>query len=110
MIYELRIYDIIPNRKKDLYARFTEGALALLEKHGFRMIDMWEPTDGQEKLVYLLEWEDDNARADGWRRFRGDPEWQELKTRTEAAGPLVTKMEHVLLRSISLGRNEAGKK
>lgn len=100
MIYELRIYDVIPNRREALYARFKEGALALLEKHGFRMVDMWEPTDGQEKLVYLLEWQDETERARCWAAFRHDPEWQELKTRTEAEGAMVTKMDYVLLGSL----------
>ena len=97
MIYELRIYDVIPNRRPALYQRFTDGALRLLQKHGFKIVAMWEPSDGQEKLVYLLEWADETARAAGWRSFRMDPEWQELKTRTEAEGAMVTKMDYVLL-------------
>lgn len=102
MIYELRIYDIIPNRRPALYERFKSGALALLEKHGFKMIRMWEPTDGQEKLFYLLEWPDETVRAKRWNAFRSDPEWQELKTSTEAGGPMVTKMEHFFLKEIDL--------
>ncbi|RUT34762.1 NIPSNAP family protein [Arsenicitalea aurantiaca] len=102
MIYELRIYDIIPNRRGALYDRFKAGALRLLAKHGFKLVNMWEPTDGQEKLFYILEWEDETARARGWNSFRSDPEWQELKSTTEAAGPMVTKMEHFFLRDLQL--------
>jgi hypothetical protein len=100
VIYELRIYDIIPNRRQALYDRFVEGALDLLRKHGFKMVAMWEPSDGQEKLFYLLEWPDEKARAAGWRSFRSDPAWQELKTSTEAAGPMVTRMDYYLLREV----------
>jgi hypothetical protein len=100
VIYELRIYDIIPNRRQALYDRFIEGALDLLRKHGFKIVAMWEPSDGQEKLFYVLEWPDENARAAGWNAFRSDPAWHDLKTRTEAAGPMVTKMEHFLLREV----------
>lgn len=100
MIYELRIYDVIPNRRKALYERFTAGALDLLKKHNFRVLDMWEPTDGQEKLVYLLAWTDERERAACWRAFRNDPEWQDLKTRTEADGAMVTRMDHLLLHSL----------
>lgn len=100
MIYELRIYDVIPNRREPLYQRFVDGALELLRKHGFRIVNMWEPTDGQEKLVYLLEWDSVEARERGWRAFRHDPEWAELKTRSEAAGPLVSKMESLVLEQV----------
>lgn len=102
MIYELRIYDIIPNRRSALYDRFRAGALTLLQKHGFKLLNMWEPTDGQEKLFYLLEWESETARAAAWNAFRSDPDWQELKTSTEAGGPMVTKMEHFFLRDLNL--------
>jgi hypothetical protein len=100
VIYELRIYDVIPNRKQALYDRFTGGALRLLAKHGFKIVDMWEPTDGREKLFYLLEWPDAIARDAAWRAFRADPEWQRLKTETEAAGPIVTRMEFYLVQSL----------
>lgn len=100
MIYELRIYDVIPNRRQALYDRFQRGALRLLAKHGFRILDMWEPTDGQEKLVYLLQWQDETERARCWHAFRHDPEWQELKTSTESEGAMVTRMDYLLLASL----------
>ena len=82
-----------------LYERFKSGALALLKKHGFNVMHMWEPSDGREKLVYLLGWEDPNAREKAWHEFRFDPDWQRLKTETEAEGPLVTKMDYYLLQT-----------
>jgi heme-degrading monooxygenase HmoA len=108
MIYELRIYDVIPNRKQALYDRFTRGALKLLAKHGFKIVDMWEPTDAREKLFYLLEWPDANAREAGWRAFRSDPAWQRLKTESEAAGPMVTKMDYYLIQSLPFAPRRRG--
>ena len=110
MIYELRIYDIIPDRRGALYDRFKKGALRLLGEHGFRLVDMWEPTDAREKLFYLLAWKDSNEREAGWRAFRMDPAWQKLKTSTEAAGPMVTKMDYYLLESLPFARRIAGSK
>lgn len=104
MIYELRIYDIIPNRRVALYDRFKKGALRLLNRHGFRVIDMWEPTDAREKLFYLLAWSNAIERDKCWRAFRMDPVWQKLKTETEEAGPMVTKMEYYLLESLAFAR------
>ncbi|HSM41593.1 MAG TPA: NIPSNAP family protein [Afifellaceae bacterium] len=105
MIFELRTYDVIPNRRQALYDRFKQGALELLDRHGFRIIDMWEPTDGQEKLVYLLAWKDENERAAAWKAFRHDPNWQDLKTRTEAEGAMVTRMDYLLLGSLPFAPN-----
>lgn len=110
MIYELRIYDVIPDRRGALYDRFRKGALRLLGKHGFRIVDMWEPTDAREKLFYLLAWKDANEREAVWRAFRMDPTWQKLKTATEAAGPMVTKMDYYLLESLPFARRTAGSK
>jgi len=110
VIYELRIYDIIPDRREALYDRFKKGALRLLGKHGFRIVDMWEPTDAREKLFYLLAWKDANEREAVWRAFRMDPVWQKLKTGTEAEGPMVTKMEYYLIESLPFARRVAGSK
>lgn len=105
MIYELRIYDIIPDRREALYGRFRHGALRLLAKHGFRVVDMWEPTDAREKLFYLLAWKDANEREAVWSAFRKDPAWQKLKTGSEAHGPMVTRMEYYLLRSLPFAKS-----
>ncbi|HZD53889.1 MAG TPA: NIPSNAP family protein [Woeseiaceae bacterium] len=108
MIYELRIYDIIPNRRGALYDRFRKGALRLLKNHGFRVIDMWEPTDAREKLFYLLAWTNATERDKCWRAFRMDPAWQKLKTETEEGGPMVTKMEYYLLERLAFARRAGG--
>lgn len=97
MIYELRIYDVIPDKRAVLYERFTRHALALLKKHGFKIVDMWEPYDGREKLMYLLEWPDADTRERTWHAFRFDPEWIRVKSEAEKDGPLVTKMDYYLL-------------
>lgn len=110
MIYELRIYDIIPDRRAALYDRFRKGALRLLRKHGFRIIDMWEPTDAREKLFYLLAWTNATERDKCWRAFRIDPAWQKLKTETEEGGPMVTKMDYYLLESLAFARHAGARR
>jgi hypothetical protein len=97
VIFELRIYDIVPSRKSDLYCRFERGALRLIDRHAIRLLDMWEPCDGRERLFSLYEFADANAREEAWRRFRADPEWMELKTRTEAQGPLLSNYQSWLV-------------
>ena len=97
MIYELRIYDVLPEGRKALYKRFRDDALDLLARHGFDIVGMWEPSDGREKLFYLLRWDSADARERAWHAFRNDPDWIRVKSAAEAAGPIVSKMEFFLL-------------
>jgi len=40
-----------------------------------------------------------------WSAFRKDPAWQKLKTGSEAHGPMVTRMEYYLLRSLPFAKS-----
>ena len=64
---------------------------------GFDIVGMWEPSDGREKLFYLLRWNSADARERAWHAFRNDPDWIAVKAAAEAAGPIVSKMEFYLL-------------
>jgi len=97
MVYELRIYDIIPTARQALYDRFSNGALQLIERHGIKLLAAWEPSDGRERLFTLYEWECADARERGWYAFRADPAWQALKAETEKNGPLLTRYEAIML-------------
>ena len=97
MIYEMRIYDVLPEGREALYNRFRDNALDLLARHRFHIIGMWEPSDGREKLFYLLRWDSADARERAWHAFRNDPDWIRVKAAAEAGGPIVSKMEFFLL-------------
>jgi hypothetical protein len=99
-VYELRTYYSPPGRLDDLHARFRDHTLKLFEKHGLTSIGYWVPLDNPDnKLIYMLVYPSVEAREKAFKAFFADPVWQEVRKQTEANGPIVSKVESVLLRA-----------
>ncbi|NLF68582.1 MAG: NIPSNAP family protein [Candidatus Anammoximicrobium sp.] len=97
-VFELRTYFSPPGRLDDLQARFRQHTVKLFSKHGMTNIGYWLPIDNPDnKLVYLLAYPSREAREASWKAFFADADWQAVKRNTEANGPIVTKVESVLL-------------
>ncbi len=93
MLYELRIYHMHPGRLPAIHARFSEHTLTLFKRHGIRTVDFWEDADGKETIYYVLEHEDRATRDRCFETFSADPDWQSVKTASEADGPIVSGIE-----------------
>jgi len=97
-VFELRTYFSPAGRLDDLHARFRNHTLKLFEKHGMTNIGYWVPIENTDnKLVYLLAYPSREAREASWKAFFADPDWQDVRKKTEANGPIVAKVESVLL-------------
>jgi NIPSNAP protein len=97
-VYELRTYYAAPGRLDDLNARFRDHTLELFEKHGLQSVGYWTPIDNTDNvLIYLLAFPNAEAREKAWKAFFADPQWKEVKKRSEVNGRLVTKVEAVQL-------------
>ncbi|GIX08256.1 MAG: NIPSNAP family protein [Candidatus Poribacteria bacterium] len=100
MIYEHRTYVIPPGRMGEILARFRDHTMRLFQRHGIEVVGFWVTDIGPRsygELVYLCRFSDLNARQEAWERFRNDPEWIEVKQRTEANGPIVERVEVKIL-------------
>jgi hypothetical protein len=99
MIHELRIYHCMPGRLPDLNKRFETITLALWQKHGIRQAGFWTVLVGpnNQTLYYLLEWESLAERERKWAAFMADPDWLAKRAETERNGPLVERVENLLL-------------
>ncbi len=99
MIHELRIYTCVPGKLPDLNARFNNITLKIWERHGIRQAGFWTTLvgDNNQNLIYLLEWESLAEREQKWDAFQADPEWQEKRAETEAAGPIVAAISNQFL-------------
>lgn len=99
-VYELRTYYTHPGKLPDLQARFRNHTTRIFEKHGMKNVGYWVPQDEPAKsntLIYVLA-HDSRAAADkSWEAFRADPEWQKVRTASEANGPIVTKVDRVYM-------------
>ncbi|PKO70431.1 MAG: NIPSNAP family protein [Betaproteobacteria bacterium HGW-Betaproteobacteria-16] len=99
MIHELRIYHCLPGRLSDVHTRFQSITLPLWEKHRIRPVGFWTVTVGPSNndLYYLLEWKDLAERDRQWNAFSTDPDWVSARARTEENGPLVERIENMML-------------
>lgn len=99
-VFELRTYTTHEGKLDDLNARFRNHTVKLFEKHGMTNIVYLTPLDGPQKdntLVYLLAHESREAAKASFDAFRNDPDWQKARKASEAAGPIVVKVDSVFL-------------
>jgi hypothetical protein len=63
-------------------------------------IGYWTPTEGPlagNTLIYILAHPSREEAKKNWSEFSADPEWQKVKTESEAAGRIVAKAESVFM-------------
>ena len=99
-LFELRTYHAAPGKLDALQARFANHTLRLFDKHGLTVVDSGGPrrerAAGQD-LVYLLAFQDSEAREQSWEAFRTDPDWLKARADSEVDGPLLISLESVFL-------------
>jgi NIPSNAP len=100
-VFELRTYHTPPGKLAALHARFRDHSIALLERHGMKMVGFWVPTDpdkgSADTLVYIVAHQSREAAAASWKAFGADPEWVKVKAESEKDGPLTSKVESVFM-------------
>jgi hypothetical protein len=97
-VFEVRTYTTHDARLDALHARFRNHTMRLFEKHGMTNVAYWTPDDpalAQKTLVYVLAHRSREAAKRSWDAFRADPEWQKVRTESEADGPIVVRVESV---------------
>ena len=95
-VFELRVYHVAPGKLGDLEARFRDHTIKIFDRHGMRSIAYWTPINEPEKsntLIYILHHPSREAAEANWKSFRDDPEWNNVKEKSEANGKLVEKVD-----------------
>jgi hypothetical protein len=99
MIYELRIYDVMPGKLPALNERFAKITGGFFEKHGIKQIGYWTDVVGiSGRLTYMVAFEDMAHRESAWASFIADPERVAAFAETEKDGPLVARIENKIMR------------
>lgn len=92
MIYELRVYEVVPGRMAALHACFQHHTLGFFRKHGIKVVGFWEALIGTSNVLnYLLAYDDLAHRERAWTAFSNDPEWQRVREETQRDGPIVAR-------------------
>ena len=99
-VYELRVYTAAEGKLTDLLKRFREHTRKLFERHGMKNVAYWTATDEPKKantLVYILKYPSREAATASWKAFQDDPEWQQVRNKSEENGKLVEKVDSTFL-------------
>ena len=98
MLYELRSYYVAPGRMPDILARFRNHTTKIFERLGIVNVGYWIETVGRnDRLIYLISFEDLADREAKWTKFIHDTEWLKVKSETEANGQIVRFVENRFL-------------
>ena len=99
MIYELRIYEAVVGKMKQLSDRFANHSVDLFERHGITSIGHWTDEIGiSNRLTYILAFDDLADREKKWAAFRKDPDWIKVLTESEKDGPLTARVTATIMR------------
>jgi hypothetical protein len=100
MLYELRIYHVVPGRMQAILDRFRDDTISIFAKHNMKVTEFWVDADeSKNDLYYILEHQDMASRERNFQEFLEDREWLELKERTEQNGPLYESIDIIYLRN-----------
>jgi hypothetical protein len=103
-IFELRTYEsqtfaTLP-RKVDM---FNHGEMQIFRRLGMRPVFFGETIVGpkQPNLIYMLSYNDWDARDRLWKAFSSDPEWKKLSGPPEMKDPqIVSNISNVILKPL----------
>jgi len=93
-VYEMRTYTANEGKAANMHARFRDHTLRLFTKHGMKNIGYWSPLEGptaETTLIYILEHKSREEARKSWAAFSADPEWQKVRTESEAGGRILVK-------------------
>src|SRR3981081_2686695 len=97
MLYELRHYIPVAGKEQAIVDRFNHRTLGIFKRIGIKVSDFWLEANGSGHLWYVVDWESQSHMDSTWNTFRADPEWIEAKVQSEANGPIVEKIDVILL-------------
>ena len=100
VVYELRIYHVVPGKIENLVARFRDHTMKLFADHGIKSVAYWTALDEPVKsstFFYILEHPSREAATANWQAFQNDPEWKSVKAKSEENGKLVEKIDSTFL-------------
>ncbi|MDQ0900713.1 NIPSNAP family protein [Paenibacillus sp. V4I7] len=99
MIYELRIYTILPGRIDAIRKRFSDHTFGIFARLGMQVCDFWEDDlEEQPKLYYTMKYESMEERTRQWETFSQDKEWNEVKQQSEQDGKIVERVEQIFMK------------
>ena len=95
--YEIRIYETETGQLDLLLQRFRAHTTQLFARHGIRTHGHWIPTEEQDKLYYLVSYDQREDREGAFDHFLADPEWKTVSSESQEAGLKLKGIESIFL-------------
>jgi hypothetical protein len=107
-IFELRTYEsqtfaTLPRK----VGMFNHGEMQIFQRLGMRPVFFGETIVGpkQPNLMYMLSYNDWDARDRLWKEFSSDPEWKKLSGQPEMKDPqIVSNISNVILKPLAFSK------
>lgn len=114
-VFEIRTYTTHDGRLPALVERMGNGERQAFERSGMKPVGFFVAAEAPSPIaipnapaqlpsprsantfVYILSHESREKAKESWARFREDPQWKEVRQRSEAGGPIVAKAETIFV-------------
>lgn len=110
MLYELRKYEVMPGKRPALLDRFGSFTVHKWKDYGFRLVGFWTPDIGgmNNQVIYIWGWESFEERMKTFSAWRADPERAKKWAETERDGPLVRRVNNLLMEPTEFSHLDKG--
>jgi hypothetical protein len=99
-VLEIRTYTTHEGRLPALVERMGHGEGRVFERLGMKPMGYFvaaEAPKSENTFIYILSHESREKAKENWAKFRDDAEWKEIRQKSEAAGPIVSKAETIFV-------------
>ncbi len=99
-VLEIRTYTTHEGKLPALVERMGHGEGQVFARLGMKPVGFFvaaESPKSDNTFVYILSHESREKAAENWAKFREDAEWKQIRAKSEAAGPIVSKAETIFV-------------
>jgi hypothetical protein len=110
MLYELRKYEVMPGKVPALLDRFATFTTRKWKEYGVRLVGFWAPDVGghNHQVIYILGWESLEERTKNFGAWQASPERAAKWAETEKDGPLVRRVNNLLMQPTDFSQLDKG--
>jgi hypothetical protein len=97
MIHELRTYSVPEGRMPEVLSLFEDVLFDVFRRSRIKTVSFWTKNDSKA-LVYICEFESEEAKEIAWQAFFADPEWiAAWRDRSDPENPMVSEVSSEVL-------------
>jgi len=101
MIFELRVYEILPGQMDEMHKRFRDHLMPLFKKHGIEVVLVGVPEIGDmsNHFTYVARFADLGDRERSWESFHTDQDRLAYRSNVGPVDPVVRRFRSTILKA-----------